>query len=42
MAVEAQGLQARGGARLQKIQEEQLRRYTAAIEDLDCAELLTA
>ena len=41
MAVEAQGLQARGGARLQKIQEEQLRRYTAAIEDLDCAELLT-
>jgi len=40
MAVEAQGLQARGGARLQEIQEEQLRRYTAAIEDLDCAELL--
>ena len=42
MAVEAQGLQARGGAKLQDIQEEQLRRYTAAIEDLDCAELLLA
>ena len=42
MAVEAQGLQARGGPRLQEIQEEQLRRYTAAIEDLDCVELLTA
>ena len=40
MAVEAQGLQERGGPRLVRIQQEQLRRYTAAIVELDCAELL--
>ncbi len=40
MAVEAQGLQARGGAEAERIQKEQLERYVAAIMDLDCTELL--
>ena len=40
MAVEAQDLQRRGGAHALKVQQVQLERYSAAIVDLDCAELL--
>ena len=42
MAIEAQGLQERGGSKLKQIQQEQIQRYTASIVDLDCAELLPA
>ena len=42
MAVEAQGLQQRGGDRAVQIQAVQLDRYAAAIVDLDCGDLLSA
>ncbi len=41
MAIEAQGLQQRGGDRAVEIQRVQLARYAAAIVDLDCGELLS-